>query len=91
MVSYDLLGGIMSGSVLDKLTWKGNSKKMYLLVMGAVPSFFKSVVKREIEDWLVKNNVQVVTEELCLKMFKEKAPKGMINKLSPKLESLKTK
>jgi hypothetical protein len=81
----------MSGSVLDNLTWQGNSKQMYKLVMDAVPSLFKSVVKREIEDWLIKNKVQVVTEELCLKMFKEKAPKGMIDKLKPKLESLKTK
>ena len=81
----------MSGSVLDNLTWNGNSKKMYKLVMDAVPSLFKSVVKREIEDWLIKNKVQVVTEELCLKMFKEKAPKGMIDKLKPQLESLKTK
>lgn len=81
----------MSGSILDNLTWQGNSKKMFMLVMGAVPSLFKSLVKREIEDWLVKNKVQVVTEELCLKMFKEKAPKGMIDKLNPKLESLKTK
>lgn len=81
----------MSGSALDNLTWKGNSKKMYKLVIDAVPSLFKSVVKHEIEDWLIKNKVQVVTEELCIKMFKEKAPKGMIDNLSPKLESLKTK
>ncbi len=81
----------MRSSVLDNLTWQGNSKKMYELVMGAVPSLFKSVVRHEIEDWIVKNKVQVVTEELCLKMFKEKAPKGMIDNLSHKLESLKTK
>jgi len=80
----------MSSSLLDNLTWKDNSKKMYKLVMDAVPSLFKSMVRHEIEDWLIKNKVQVVTEELCLKMFKEKAPKGMIDKLNPKLESLKT-
>ncbi len=81
----------MRGSVLDNLTWQGNSKKMFRLVMDNVPSIFMGLVKHEIEDWIVKNKVQVVTEELCLKMFKEKAPKGMIDKLSPKLESLKTK
>lgn len=81
----------MRRSVLDNLTWQGNSKKMYSLVMGEVPSIFKSLVRHEIEDWIIKNKVQVVTEELCLKMFKEKAPKGMIDKLSPKLENLKTK
>ncbi|MHB8062793.1 MAG: hypothetical protein ACYDG2_09205 [Ruminiclostridium sp.] len=80
----------MSDSVIDNITWKGNSKLMYKLVIDAVPSLFKSLVKREIEDWLIKNKVQVVTEELCLKMFKEKAPKGMLEKLTPKLESLKT-
>jgi len=81
----------MKGSVFDNLTWQGNSEKMYKLVMDSVPSLFKSVVRREIEDWLIKNKVQIVTEELCIKMFKEKAPKGMIDKLTPKLESLKTK
>ncbi len=81
----------MKGSVIDTLTWEGNSKKMFKLVMDAVPSIFSGLVKHEIEDWLVKNKVTVVTEELCLKMFKEKAPKGMIEKLTPKLESLKTK
>ncbi|EMS69121.1 hypothetical protein [Ruminiclostridium cellobioparum] len=81
----------MRGSVLENLTWEGNSKKMFALVMDAVPSIFSGLVKHEIEDWIVKNNVNVVTEDLCLKMFKEKAPKGMIEKLTPKLESLKTK
>lgn len=81
----------MRGSVLDKLTWQGNSKKMFKLVMDNVPSIFMGLVRHEIEDWIIKNKVQVVTEELCLKMFKEKAPKGMIDKLSPKLESMKTK
>lgn len=81
----------MRGSVLDNLTWEGNSKKMFKLVLDAVPSIFLGLVKHEIEDWLVKNKVTVVTEELCIQMFKEKAPKGMIEKLTPKLESLKTK
>ncbi|WP_313561449.1 hypothetical protein [Ruminiclostridium cellobioparum] len=81
----------MRGSVLENLTWEGNSKKMFALVMDAVPSIFSGLVKHEIEDWIVKNNVNVVTEDLCLKMFKEKAPKGMIEKLTPKLEHLKTK
>lgn len=81
----------MRSSVLETLTWEGNSKKMFALVMDAVPSIFSGLVKHEIEDWLVKNKVKVVSEELCLKMFKEKAPKGMIEKLTPKLESLKTK
>jgi len=81
----------MRSSVLDNLKWEGNSKKMFDLVMDAVPSIFKGLVKHEIEDWIVKNKLEVATEELCLKMFKEKAPKGMIEKLTPKLESLKTK
>lgn len=81
----------MKSSVVETLTWEGNSKQMFSLVMDAVPAIFKGLVKHEIEDWIVKNNVKAVTEELCLKMFKEKAPKGMIEKLTPKLESLKTK
>lgn len=80
----------MKGSVMDNLTWQGNSKKMYKLVMDSVPSIFVGLVKHEIEAWIVKNKVSVVTEELCIKMFREKAPKGMIDKLMPKLEALKT-
>jgi hypothetical protein len=81
----------MRGSVIDNLTWEGNSRKMFKLVMDNVPAIFSGLVKHEIEDWIVKNKVTVVTEQLCLKMFKEKAPKGMLDKLTPKLESLKTK
>ena len=64
----------MKSSVFDKLTWKGNSKKMYTLILAAVPPLFKSTVKREVEKWLIENKVNIITEELILKMFKEKAP-----------------
>jgi len=80
----------MKGSVLDNVTWKGNSKKMYIVILGAVPSIFKSTIKHEVTDWLIKNKVEEITEELILKMFKEKAPKGMWQKVAPQLESFKT-
>lgn len=81
----------MRGSALDDVTWKGNSKKMYKVIMAAVPSIFKSMIKHEVENWLVKNSVTVITEELLLKMFYEKAPKGIAKKVGPALEELKTK
>jgi len=80
----------MSGSVLDKVTWKGNSKKMYLAILAVVPAIFKSTIKHEVEDWLIKNKVEEITEELILKMFKENAPKNIWLKVSPKLEGMKT-
>jgi hypothetical protein len=80
----------MSGSVLDKVKWKGNSKKMYETILGVVPSIFKSTVKHQVEDWVIENKVEIVTEELVLKMFKEKAPKNIWLKVSPKLEGMKT-
>ncbi|EGD47953.1 hypothetical protein Cpap_2639 [Ruminiclostridium papyrosolvens DSM 2782] len=80
----------MSGSALDNVTWKGNSRKMYKAVMSAVPSIFRSTIKREIESWVVEHKVKVVTEDLLLKMFHEKAPKGYKQKLGPKLEAMKT-
>ncbi len=80
----------MSGSALDNVTWKGNSRKMYKAVMSAVPSIFRSMIRREIESWVVEHKVKVVTEELLLKMFYEKAPKGYKQKLGPKLEAMKT-
>ena len=63
---------------------------MFDVILQAVPSLFKGTVKREVENWLIKNKVDVATEELVLKMFKEKAPKGILEKVGPKLESLKT-
>lgn len=80
----------MRGSVLDNVTWKGNSKMMYKAVMSAVPSIFRSIIRREIESWIVENSLKVVTEALLLKMFYEKAPKGYKQKLGPKLEAMKT-
>jgi hypothetical protein len=80
----------MKSSALDNVTWKGNSKKMYQTILEAVPYLFKSTVKSAVEDWLVNNKVNEITEELILKMFKEKAPKGMWQKVNPKLETMKT-
>ncbi|HEX2927422.1 MAG TPA: hypothetical protein VHP38_14380 [Ruminiclostridium sp.] len=80
----------MRGSALENVTWKGNSQKMYKAIMAAVPSIFKSMIKHEVEGWLAKNSVTVVTEELLLKMFYEKAPKGYIQKIGPALEKMKT-
>ncbi|HEY5585984.1 MAG TPA: hypothetical protein VIK78_16020 [Ruminiclostridium sp.] len=80
----------MKGSVLDNVTWKGNSKKMYKFILEAVPSIFKSTIRHEVEDWLVKNKVEIVTEDLVIKMFKEKASKAMFQKLAPQLDSMKT-
>lgn len=80
----------MRGSVLDKVTWKGNSKKMYETILGVVPSIFKSTVKHQVEDWLIANKVEIITEELVLKMFKEKAPKNIWQKVNPQLEGMKT-
>lgn len=81
----------MKSSALDNVKWEGNSKKMYQTILDAVPSLFKSTVIHEVNSWLVKNSVDVITEELILKMFKEKAPKAMWQKVNPKLESMKTK
>lgn len=80
----------MKSSVFDKLTWKGNSKNMYNTILNAVPSIFKSTVKHEVENWLIENKVDTITEDLILKMFKEKAPKAMWQKISPQLEKMKT-
>lgn len=80
----------MGSSVLDNVTWKGNSQKMYKIILDAVPPMFKSTVKREVEAWLSKNNVNEISEELVLQAFKEKAPKPMWNKLISQLEALKT-
>lgn len=75
---------------LDNVVWKGNSQKMFNKIYDAVPSMFKSTVKREVEAWLKKNAVDEITEELVLQAFKEKAPKPMYNKLIPELEAMKT-
>ena len=81
----------MGGSAIDTLKWEGNSQKMYKLIMDSVPSIFKGMVKHEIEKALLKGKVTVITEELVIKTFKEKAPKPMLEKVNPQLESMKTK
>jgi len=39
----------MRGSALDNVTWKDNSKKMFDVILQAVPSLFKGTVKREVK------------------------------------------
>ncbi|PYG87312.1 hypothetical protein LY28_02217 [Ruminiclostridium sufflavum DSM 19573] len=80
----------MGSSELDNVNWKGNSQKMFKIILEAVPPMFKSTVKHEVEAWISKNNVSEVTEELVLQAFKEKAPKPMWNKLFPQLDAMKT-
>jgi hypothetical protein len=80
----------MGSSVMDTLKWEGNSQKMFKTIMDSVPPLFKGMVKSEIEKGLVKSKVTVVTEELVIKTFKEKAPKPMWEKIDPQLESMKT-
>ncbi len=81
----------MKSSVLESITWQGNSRKMYRAVMEVVPGLFKSKIRHMVEEWLIENKVTVVTEELVVRMFNEKAPKPFIQKLTPVLNSLKTK
>jgi predicted nucleotide-binding protein (sugar kinase/HSP70/actin superfamily) len=80
----------MGSSALDKVTWEGNSKQMYRAILEVIPFMFKSTIKHEVNAWLVKNGVKVITEELIIRMFKEKAPKPMWQKVGPKLEGMKT-
>ncbi|WP_024831926.1 hypothetical protein [Ruminiclostridium josui] len=80
----------MRSSALNNVTWKGNSRKMFKAVMSAVPPIFRSMIRREIESWILEHKVKVVTEELLLRMFYEKAPKAYKQKLGPKLEAMKT-
>lgn len=76
---------------MKDLEWQGNSRKMYQAILNQVPSFFAGSVRSSIFNWIVKNNIRVVTEELVFKAVREIAPPSLAGSIEPQLEKLRSK
>ena len=76
---------------MNNLEWQGNSKKMYDAILREIPPIFAGSVKKSISDWIVKNNIRVVTEEIIFRAVDEIAPASLANTIKPRLEKLKSK
>ena len=77
-------------SFIDDLEWEGNSLSMYKAILNAVPSFFRGSVNNNIKNWIVKNNIKIVTEELVFKAVDEIAPANIANsRIKPELEKMR--
>ena len=76
---------------LNDLEWQGNSKQMYQAVLNEVPRFFKGMVQRSIIDWVLKNKVESVTEDIIFMAVDDIASGGLAEKIKTGLEKYKTK
>ena len=76
---------------LDKLEWQGNSKQMYHAIFKEIPPLFAGSVKKRIIDWIIKNNIRIVTEDIVFKAVKDIAPAGLANhRIIPELKKLRS-
>lgn len=76
---------------LQNLDWQGNSKAMYDAILKAIPYLFRGAIKRNIETWVVQNNIRTVTEDLVFQAVNEIAPADLArNRIIPELNKLRT-
>lgn len=85
------MGDLMSNN-LNNLEWKDNSFNMYKAILNAAPSFFRGGINNSIENWIYKNKISIVTEDLVFKAVDEIAPANIANNMiKPELNKLRTK
>ena len=75
---------------LNNLQWQGNSRKMYVGILRAVPSLFVGSVNRSIINWVLKNNIKVVTEDVVFRAVNEIAPPNLAYKIKRELMKYKS-
>ena len=77
---------------MKELQWQGNSKLMYETILKNIPFLFVNRVKRSINDWIRKNNIEVVTEDIVFRAVDEIAPADLANKrIKPELEKMRSR
>ncbi len=82
----------MEKNFFDTLTWHGNSREMMRAVLNEIPAFFRGPIKRQIKEWVIKNKISTVTEDLVFKAVDDIAPRDMAEKrIKPGLEKMRTK
>lgn len=80
----------MSKRTIEDLKWKGNSEAMYNAVIDAMPPLFKAAVKKKINVWINKYNIETVTEKDVLDTVENYAPEQFKDQLIPLVQKLKT-
>lgn len=82
----------MSNNFINDLEWQDNSLNMYKTILNAVPSFFRGALNNSINNWISKNNISVVTEDLIFKAVDDIAPASVADTMiKPELNKLRTK
>jgi len=77
-------------NLFHDLDWQGDSQKMVAEILNAVPSFFRTSVRRSIEDWVIRHQIKVVTEPLVFEAVRDIAPPKLARQILPALERMKT-
>ena len=82
----------MNNNFINELKWEGNSLKMYNAIIKAVPFMFVNTVNNSIKNWIIKNNIKVVTEDIVFQAVDEISPANLANRrIKPELMKLRTK
>ncbi|EPY2276688.1 hypothetical protein ACXAT3_001411 [Clostridium sporogenes] len=76
--------------ILNNLKWEGNSKRMYEVILKAVPKLFQGSIKRLVANWIINHKVEVITEDIVFQAVEDMAPSEAKNKLLPILNQIKT-
>ncbi|MBO0573532.1 hypothetical protein EXQ42_00720 [Clostridium botulinum] len=76
--------------ILNNLKWEGNSKRMYEVILKAVPKLFQSSIKRMVANWIINHKVEVVTEDIVFQAVEDMVPSEAKNKLLHILNQMKT-
>ena len=81
-----------NNNFFEGLTWEDNSKLMYDSILNEIPAFLRAGIYSSIKNWLLKNDISVVTEDVIFKAVNDIAPSNIANNMIlPKLEKLKSK
>lgn len=76
--------------MISNLQWQGNSKKMYDSILKSIPLLFRSSINNNIEKWIYKNNIKIITEDIVFKAVDDIAPFDLANKrIKPELQKLR--
>ncbi|KOR26794.1 hypothetical protein ACFLKB_14445 [Clostridium sp. FAM 1755] len=76
--------------ILNNLKWEGNSKRMYEVILKAVPKVFQGTINSLVANWIINNKVEIVTEDIVFQAVEYMAPSEAKNKLLPILNQMKT-
>lgn len=80
----------MEKSILQKIVWQGNSKKMFDVIMSNVPKFMKNNIQKTIEQQIIERKIDVATEDLIINLLEEVSPKPFSKVVMPIILGMKS-